>query len=127
MAREGHDLLDREALLDPQRHGEVAQIVPAHRDLDLFQELAEPGLRLGVLQDPALRRGEDQIEGVFRAAQFPAAQGVQHHGPGRDVAEPGTRFRLAHLVVRVSALADVNETPVEIHVLPAQTPKFGGA
>ena len=33
---EGHDLLDREALLDPELHGEVAQVVPAHRDLDLF-------------------------------------------------------------------------------------------
>lgn len=51
MAREGHHLLDREALLDPQRHGEVAQVVPAHRHLDLFLQFAEPGLGLGVLQD----------------------------------------------------------------------------
>lgn len=33
MACEGHDLLDREALLDPQRHCEVAQVTtPRDRD-----------------------------------------------------------------------------------------------
>jgi len=47
---EGHDFLDREALLDPQRHGEVAEVVPAHGHLDLFLQLAEPVLRAGVLR-----------------------------------------------------------------------------
>ena len=53
MARELHDFLDREALLDPQRHGEVAQVMPARRRLNLDQQFAEPILRSGVLRDPA--------------------------------------------------------------------------
>ena len=120
VTRESHHLLDRETPLDPQRHGEMAQVVPAHRHLDLFLQLAEPVLRAGVLQDAALRRGEHQPQLAFRAAQFPAAQGVQHHRPGRDVAEPGPRFRLVHLVVGIGTLADVEEALVEIDVLSAQ-------
>ena len=56
----GHDFLDRETLLDPQRHGEVAEAVPAHGHLDLLQQLAEPVLRPGALRYPALRFGQQK-------------------------------------------------------------------
>lgn len=79
-------------------HGEVAQVAPAHRHLDLFLQLAETRLRLGVLQDPAPRRGENQIEGVLRAAQFPAAQGGPLHPP------PGLATHLAMVEPRLRCL-----------------------
>lgn len=41
VASKGHQLLDRESLLDQERDGEVVQIVPSLRHLDLFLQLAK--------------------------------------------------------------------------------------
>ena len=63
MAREGHDLLDAEALLDPEADREVPEIVPAHLDVETPAERLEvpfENVRLG-LDRPALGR-EHELE-----------------------------------------------------------------
>lgn len=57
-AHEGHHLLDRRLLLDPERNGEAAQVLPAQLRADLLLQLAMSGLRIGVLADAAARHRE---------------------------------------------------------------------
>jgi hypothetical protein len=75
VAGERHDLFDREALLDPERHGEMAHIMPPQDDTDFRAQRLEAALEnIGMHLDAAEPVGE--IEIALGAAQSPSAQRV---------------------------------------------------
>ena len=86
VARERHDFLDSEALLDPERHRELAQVVSAQLGLDLFLQLAEPFLPVresNLYHQPASRRRRpDDLETLdlfLHRQALPAVGVVQDH------------------------------------------------
>jgi len=101
--------LDREALLDPERHGEVGRSVAeriVHTDSLPAACESGPGVS-GVLKDAAAWSGErTKPKFRFLGTQFPSGAGRSRHRrqPG-DVAEPCREFRLTHLIVGSARLA----------------------